>query len=149
MNEEEYLNKMLAEAKAEYQSEQYGKYTKIMKRMRSFMAIAGEKTCENTKELYREHIPVNVFGISSDEIASDMGISENELMAKITDGLKIKSNNHLSTKSRVAGIILTEVERRIARMKKKSQKMKEKFGWVYYGEMLNDAPLEILYYGIN
>ena len=71
----------LLKARAEYEAEAmpYDKYTGIVNKMRGFLAIAGEKKSKDTNELYREHIPQNVFGISSDEIASDLGISENEL----------------------------------------------------------------------
>jgi AraC-like DNA-binding protein len=138
----------LLKARAEYQSEAmpYDKYTGIVNKMRGFLAIAGEKKSKDTNELYREHIPQNVFGISSDEIASDLGISENELMEKITDGLQTKSRVYQPVRVTIAKIILSEVERKIAREKKRIAKIKAKFGWVFYGEMLNDAPLEVIYH---
>jgi len=141
-------DELLLKEKREFESQSrpYDKYTEVVNKMRGFLSIAGERTNKDTKELYREHIPQNVFGISSDEIASDLGMSENELMAKITDGLQIKSRVYQSPRVTIARIILSEVERKIAREKKRVAKIKAKFGWVFYGEMLNDAPLEALYY---
>lgn len=146
--QEEELNREYLAEKANYQSNNanYGKYTNIVNKMRGFLSIAGEKTNKDTKELYREHIPQSVFGISSDEIASGLGIDENELMAKITDGLKIKQKTYVPTKIRIAKIILSEVERRIRREQKRIARIKEKFGCVFYGELRTGLPLNALYY---
>lgn len=146
--EENWEEKELREARAEFeaQNRSYNQHTEVVKKMRSFLAIAGEKKNRDTNELYREHIPQSIFGISSDEIASDLGISESELMAKITDGLKIKSGSYQPTKVRIAKIILSEVERRIKREKVRIAKIKEKFHWIFYGELKNDTPIDILYY---
>lgn len=129
----------------EAQNISYDTYTPIVKKMRAFLTIAGEKRSKETNELFREHIPQSVFGISSDEIASDLGISENELMAKITDGLQMKQKVYQSPKVTVAKIILSEVERRIARERKRIEKIKAKFGCIFYGELITGVPLEILY----
>lgn len=147
-NYQQEQEKELEQAKREFETQNmpYGKYTNVAKKMRGFLAIAGEKKSGETNELFREHIPQSVFGISSDEIASDLGIDENELMAKITDGLKIKSVRYQPTKIRVAKIILSEVEKRIAKEKKRVAKIKEKFGCTFYGELVTGIPIDILYH---
>ncbi len=148
---EDYTKKQEEElriAKIEFESQDraYNQHTEVVKKMRSFLAMAGENKSKETNELFREHIPESVFGISSDEISSDLGISENELMAKITNGLHIKGNSYLSTKIRVAKIILSVVEKKIAKMKKRHEQLKEKFGCVYYSELRTGLPLNALYY---
>lgn len=64
-------------------------YQQAFSKMRNFLRLAGEKKSKETGELFREHIPQSVFGQSSDELASSMGVSENELMSKLTEGLNI------------------------------------------------------------
>ena len=60
-----------------------GSYGKIAQKMTNFLRIAGENRNIKTNELYREHIPRSVFGISSDEVSSALGKSEGEFMADI------------------------------------------------------------------
>ena len=64
---------------------QFGDYQKIANRMRGFLRFAGEKKSKQTGELFREHIPRDIFGQSSDEVASDLGMTENEFMAKLQE----------------------------------------------------------------
>lgn len=144
MNEEELLKSERAEFLA--QNRPYNKYTEIVKKMRGFLAIAGEKKSKETNELFREHIPESVFGISSDEIAADLNISENELMARITDGLRMKQNGYQPTRVRIAHIILSEVEKRMKREKARIEKLKDKFGCIFYGELVSGTPIDILYH---
>ena len=66
--------------------ESYGENAEIVQKMKNLLRISAEKkNAEGT--LFREHIPKNVFGKSSDEIATSMGITENEFMQKITGEL--------------------------------------------------------------
>jgi hypothetical protein len=66
--------------------ESYGANSEIVQKMKNLLRISAEKkNAEGT--LFREHIPKNVFGKSSDEIATSMGITENEFMQKITGEL--------------------------------------------------------------
>lgn len=79
----------LKEAQAEMRaSKALDPNQQVFTKMRNLLRIAGEKQSK-IGELYREHIPKNIFGQSSDELASTMGISENELMANLTKGLNI------------------------------------------------------------
>jgi hypothetical protein len=77
-------------------------------KFKSFLAIQGENTNKTTKELYREHIPRSVFGISSDELADELGVSENELMQKLNTGISMQTRRkhdssrlHFSKKSTI------------------------------------------------
>src|SRR3990167_9256414 len=88
---EEYENNLLREVKAEVA--ECDPHREEKNKFKSLLAIAGEKTNKKTKELYREHIPASVFGVSSDEVADSMSISENELMAQLTNGLTMKSES--------------------------------------------------------
>jgi len=83
---------MLAEAREEIkEANKYNNHNDELIKFKNFLRIAGEKKSKETGELFREHIPEAVFGISSDEVASDLGISENELMEDLTDGISINS----------------------------------------------------------
>jgi hypothetical protein len=44
-------------------------------KMRRFLALNKDRKDKETGELYREHIPERVAGISSDEVATDLGMS--------------------------------------------------------------------------
>jgi hypothetical protein len=90
MNHEEYYNQLYDSELAEFKKSQAecDENHNIKSKFKSFLSIAGEKKNKETNELYREHIPASVFGVSSDEIASSMGITENELMDKLNNGLK-------------------------------------------------------------
>lgn len=74
------------------QSSNYGEYEPLVKRMRSFLGMAGEKKSKETGELFREHIPRKVFGVSSDEVSSALGKTESEFMAEITNDLNMMGN---------------------------------------------------------
>ena len=134
---EQELKEIQADAMQESREAKYGQYTDMIKKFRSFLSIAGEKTSKDTKELFREHIPVSVFGVSSDEIATDLGMTENELMEEITAGLNIKSGTrtYKPLRAKITRIILSIVEKRIAKEKKRIAWLKEHFGCVYYGEL--------------
>lgn len=69
--------------------ETYGQYQGVVQKMKNFLRISAEKkNSEGT--LFREHIPKKNFGISSDEIATDLGMSENKLMEKMLSELDIQ-----------------------------------------------------------
>lgn len=74
------------------QSSNYGEYEPLVKRMRSFLGMAGEKTSKETGELFREHIPRKVFGVSSDEVSTALGKTESEFMAELTNDLNMMGN---------------------------------------------------------
>jgi hypothetical protein len=135
--EENWQEEELAKLRAEFKSEnrEFNQHTDVVKKMRSFLSMAGEKTSKETGELFREHVPQSVFGISSDEIASDLGMTENELMERITDGLSIKSRSYIPRAVKVARIILSEVQKRINKEQRRIEWLKEHFGCVYYGEL--------------
>jgi len=83
-------SQLLREAQAEMRaSAGSSPYQSTFTKMRNFLRLAGEKRSKETGELFREHIPRSVFGQSSDELASSMGMTENELMAKMTEGLNV------------------------------------------------------------
>jgi len=84
----DYESRALAEARSELKAmEMANPDQQLFGKMRNFLRFAGEKTSRETGELFREHIPRRVFGESSDELASSMGITENGLMAKLTENL--------------------------------------------------------------
>ena len=134
---EQELKEIQADAMRESREAKYGQYSDVIKKMKSFLCIAGEKTSKDTKELFREHIPVSVFGVSSDEIATDLGMSENELMSEITAGLNIggRSTAYKPYRERITRVVLSIVEKRIAREKKRIAWLREHFGCIYYGEL--------------
>lgn len=79
----------LREAQAELKaSKALDPNQQLFTKMRNLLRITGEKKSK-IGELYREHIPKNIFGQSSDELAASMGISENELMTNLTKDLNI------------------------------------------------------------
>jgi len=73
----------LVKAPSSEKETEFGQYQAVAKKMKRFLRMAADKKSRRTGELFREHIPVNVFGVGSDEIATDLGISENELMAQL------------------------------------------------------------------
>ena len=68
--------------------ESYGQYQDVVQKMKNFLRIAADKK-NSSGALNREHIPKKIFGVASDEIATDLGMTENELMAKMLDELNI------------------------------------------------------------
>lgn len=134
MTEEEYEDQLLREERANFNRERYGEHKEIINKMRSFLAIAGEKTSKDTHELFREHIPRDVFGMSSDEVADEMGISENELMSQLTDNLNIRSRVR-SSPVKFAKVVLNAVERIQARERKRLEKVRQKYGGIYLSEV--------------
>jgi len=82
------LENELAEAMEGFSSSggeygRFGDYRDIAKKMVSFLRIAGEKKSRKTGELFREAIPRYVFGVSTDEIAHDLGMSNQQLMDEL------------------------------------------------------------------
>jgi len=69
----------------------WGEYWEDIRGMVSFLKSHGEETNKVTGELYREHIPAGTkwfnkaFGEGTDEIASNIGISENEFMTQLNN----------------------------------------------------------------
>ncbi len=84
----DYERQALSEIQAEVQSIQRADPNQqLFTKMRNFLKFAGEKTSKDTGLLFKEHIPRKVFGESSDELATSMGISENQLMSNLTEGI--------------------------------------------------------------
>jgi len=80
----------LAQARGEVAGEQLGsQYGREIQKFKSFLRIAGEKRSMETGELFREHIPRSVFGVSSDEVATDLGKSESEFMGELVSDLEM------------------------------------------------------------
>ena len=79
----EVMDAIEKEVRGEAQQGQWGDSLPIIKKMVNFLKMAGEKTSKETKMLFREHIPRSVFGQSTDEIATSMRMSENELMEEL------------------------------------------------------------------
>jgi len=93
-------SQILEEVRVEMQTvNQADPYQQVFTKMRNFLRFAGEKKSKETGELFREHIPQSVFGQSSDELASSMGITENELMAKMTEGLTMSEASQVTKQS--------------------------------------------------
>lgn len=80
---QEQVLKELAPELNQAHASQFGDYQEIAKKMQTFLKSRGETTAKDSRMLYREHIPSSVFGVSSDEVATTLGISENEFMNKI------------------------------------------------------------------
>ena len=80
---EDVLSAIEQEMRGEAQQGRWGDYLPTIKKMVNFLRIGGEKVSKETKMLFREHIPRSMFGISTDEIASSMRMSENELMEEM------------------------------------------------------------------
>lgn len=57
-------------------------YSKIVSQMKSYLRLHGEQK-NVTGMLNREHIPESVFGVSSDEVASALHMSEGDFMQSI------------------------------------------------------------------
>lgn len=68
--------------------DKFGEYQKDYNRIKAKVKSFGETTAKKTKELYREHVPAATTGqMSSDELANLLGVSENELMARVADDI--------------------------------------------------------------
>lgn len=78
-------NAMIKEAK-NLDKKDYGEYQDLVKKFRTLLKRSGESTNE-TGMLNREHIPASKFGVGSDTVATDLGMSETEFMAQITKDL--------------------------------------------------------------
>jgi hypothetical protein len=68
----------------------YGEYTDVVGKMKKFLGMAAENKSTKTGELFREHIPEKVFGVSSDEVAADLGMSEQQFMKSLMDDIANK-----------------------------------------------------------
>ena len=74
----------------------YGEYAQDVQKMKQLLRQRAESTNKKTGELYREHIPKGALSPnspSSDEIATGLGMSENEFMQKIIGELDIKKQS--------------------------------------------------------
>ncbi|HUV46580.1 MAG TPA: hypothetical protein VMW29_00445, partial [Candidatus Bathyarchaeia archaeon] len=91
----------------------FGDYRPTIQKMANFVKMSGHKKNKNG-ELISEHIPVDYFGQSSDEIADAVGMSESEFMGMLADMPKKpepligKSTKNLGTSG------LTDVEKKNA-----------------------------------
>lgn len=66
-------------------SSRFGSYQADINRFKKLLNIAGEKKSTKTGMLFREHIPQGAHGEpGSDEIATSLGMSENEFMNMLT-----------------------------------------------------------------
>ena len=84
--------KLLTEARGEVEVEKReAPYGKEIQKFKNFLRIAGEKKGKEAGLLFREHIPEGVFGVSSDEVASALGMSENEFMAELVSDITMVS----------------------------------------------------------
>ncbi len=72
-------------------SDNFGEYGTLVNKMKNFLRISGENKSD-TGELFREHIPRKVFGVSSDEVAAALGKTESEFMADLTKDLEMLGN---------------------------------------------------------
>jgi hypothetical protein len=132
---EEYENELLRAAKADLAMDQSSNAElSTFKKMRSFLAIAGEKKSRKTGELFREHIPEDICGVSSDELASSMNLSENELMAQLTSGISFGGRTQKAV-AKFPKMMLSEVQKRIKREKARLEQLKAKFGCIWYSEL--------------
>jgi hypothetical protein len=61
------------------------KELKVINKFKSFLRRNADVRSKKTGELYREHIPASKFGISSDEVASALGMTENEFMQMLME----------------------------------------------------------------
>ena len=95
--EEQALSEGVTEMKAG--GGKYGNYQDIATKMKNFLRIAGEKKSTTSKELFREHIPSKVFGVSSDEVASSLGMSENQFMAELTADIEMVSSGRATAQN--------------------------------------------------
>lgn len=131
----------LAEVRRDMEEQRKSDPSEILKsKFRSFLRIQGENKNRVTNELYREHIPVSVFGVSSDELASDLGMSENELMAELTE----TSSKARMQLPKLIKAILTSVEKIKRREAKRLEVIRSKFGCIFYGSMRDGKMVEEL-----
>src|SRR3990172_3936314 len=131
----------LAESRRYLEEQRKSDPNEILKsKFRNFLRIRGENKNRVTNELYREHIPVSVFGVSSDELASDLGMSENELMAELTE----TSSKARMQLPKLIGAILTSVEKIKRREAKRLEVIRSKFGCIFYGSMRDGKMVEEL-----
>ena len=61
----------------------------LTNKFKGFLRIAGEKKSRETGELFREHIPKNIFGVATDEVADSLGMSETDYMAGLLKDIEI------------------------------------------------------------
>lgn len=66
--------------------ESYGQYGDTVSKMKNLLRISATKKGPTGLE-FQEHIPQSVFGVGSDEIATSLGMSEDEFMQKMLSEL--------------------------------------------------------------
>lgn len=76
----------LANESIEMIKEKYGADAPLVGKMKNFLRLsADKKSPEGT--MFSEHIPARIFGTGSDEVASNLGMSEKDFMAQMLDEL--------------------------------------------------------------
>ncbi len=105
-------------------------YENVVRKMTQFLIKKGEAVSKEGT-LYREHIPESIFGQSSDEVATALGMTESEFMAKITKGIEmrgersvratIRQNNQFTKQ----GATLSRAAREIQKLDKSISERKE------------------------
>jgi len=68
----------------EEQLNDFGEHRPIIQKMANYVKRSGDKKSKGSDLLIGEHIPKNTFGTSSDEIATNLGMTENEFMGMLS-----------------------------------------------------------------
>lgn len=66
--------------------ESYGQYADVVQKMKNFLRISADKKGPSGL-LFQEHIPKDIFGVGSDEVADSLGISEDQFLQRILSEL--------------------------------------------------------------
>ncbi len=67
--------------------EKYGSYGGAVSKMKNFLRMSADKKDPTTGLEFQEHIPQKMFGVSSDEVATSLGMTENEFMDQLMSEL--------------------------------------------------------------
>lgn len=130
--------------------ESYGQHAETVGKMKALLRTSAEKK-SSSGELYREHIPQDKFGIGSDEIATDLGMSESAFMQKINSELDIKKQPVPKAVKEVevprSQLPVGEGKQKVSRLEartkgvlgKATQEQKEQLGLSTYNVMNNEA----------
>ena len=69
--------------------DRYGSNAGVVQKMKNFLRISADKADPITGLEFQEHIPERIFGVSSDSVATSLGMTEDEFLQQLLSELNI------------------------------------------------------------